>query len=101
MSTTVSLNGATLLPTDFLYITTMSGAGAVKMLGGSDTGNGPCIAADTVTIVNHSGQNITVYPNNSLGTVKNGAAGAGTVMSTGQTAYLVYLGGDNWGMQAS
>ncbi len=101
VSTTVSLAGATLIPTDLLLIPTMGGAGAVKMLGGQDTSNGPCIVGDTVTIMNHSGQNVTVYPNNALGKVKNGAAGAGTVLTTGQTGYLVYIGSDNWAMQAS
>lgn len=101
VSTTVSLVGATLAPTDFVVITTMGAAGAIKLLGGNDTGNGPCLPGDTMIIANHSGQNVTIYPNNSLGTVKNGAAGAGTLIATGLTAQLVYFGSDNWAMSAS
>jgi len=105
-STTVSLVGATLIPTDLVVCGTLGAAGAVKMLGGSDTttgGNpsGPCIPGDTVTIANHSGQNITIFPNNAAGKVKNGSAGAGTLIANGLTAYLVYLGSDAWAMNAS
>jgi hypothetical protein len=106
-STTVSLVGATLAPTDVLICTTIGAAGAVRVLGGSDTTNsagnpnGPCLPGDTMVIANHTGQNLTIYPNNSLGTVKNGAAGAGTLIATGLTANLFYFGSDNWAMSAS
>lgn len=105
-STTVSLAGATLIPTDLIVCTTLGAAGAVKMLGGSDvavagTPNGPCLPGDTVTIANHTGQNLTIYPNNTLGKVKNGSAGAGTLIATGLTAVLTYIGNDAWTMNAS
>jgi|SRR5579862_5111824 len=105
-STTVSLAGSTLCPTDFIICTTIGAAGAVRVLGGSDVSvngipNGPCLPGDTMVIANHTGQNVTIYPNNTLGTVKNGAAGAGTLIATGLTAYLIYFGGDNWAMSAS
>jgi hypothetical protein len=105
-STTVSLVGATLIPSDLIVCTTLGAAGAVKMLGGSDVAvngvpNGPCLPGDTVTIANHTGQNLTIYPNNSLGKVKNGSAGAGTLIATGLTAVLTYIGGDAWTMNAS
>jgi hypothetical protein len=106
-STTVSLAGATLCATDFMVLTTIGAAGAVKVLGGADTTNaagnpnGPCIIGDTMTIANHTGQNVTIYPNNASGTIKNGAAGAGTLIATGLTAFLTYFGSDNWTMNAS
>jgi hypothetical protein len=105
-STTVSLVGSTLCATDFMVLTTIGAAGAVRVLGGADTTtagnpNGPCTAGDTMIIANHTGQNVTVYPNNSLGTIKNNSAGTGVLIATGLTAYLVYFGGDNWAMNAS
>ena len=101
ISNTVSLVGATLAPTDFIVATTNSGAVAIKVLGGADTGYGPCLPGDTMQIANHTGQNMTIYPNNAAGTVKNGAAGAGTLIATGLTAVLLYFGSDNWAMNAS
>lgn len=101
VSTTVSLAGATLAPSDFIVITAMGAAGAIKVLGGQDTGNGPCISGDTMVIANHSGQNVTIFPNNVLGSVKNLAAGNGQLIATGLTAFLNYFGGDNWSLNAS
>jgi hypothetical protein len=101
VSTTVSLVGATLMPTDFVQISTMGAAGAIKMLGGNDTAAGPCLPGDTVIIANHSGQNVTIYPNNALGSVKNLSAGSGYLIATGLTAQGIYLGGDNWALAAS
>jgi hypothetical protein len=106
-STTVSLVGATLCATDFMVLTTIGAAGAVRLLGGSDTTNaagnpnGPCTIGDTMTIANHTGQTVTVYPNNTLGTVKNGSAGSGANLTAGQVGYLIYFGGDNWAMSAA
>jgi len=100
-STTVSLAGATLLPSDLILLSTIGAAGAVKVLGGGDTGNGPCTIGDTLVIANHTGQNVTIYPNNSLGTVKNQSAGTGYLIATGLTAFLTYFGSDNWSLNAS
>lgn len=100
-STTVSLVGATLIPSDLILLGTLGAAGAVKVLGGQDTGNGPCIIGDTLIIANHSGQNVTIFPNNSSGTVKNQSAGTGFLIATGLTAFLNYFGSDNWSLNAS
>lgn len=100
-STTVSLVGATLIPTDFIICTTIGAAGAVKLLGGADTNAGPCTPGDSIIIANHTGQNLTIYPNNSLGTVKNQSAGVGFLIATGLTAYLTYFGADAWTLNAS
>lgn len=100
-STTVSLAGATLIPTDLILLTGLAAAGAVKVLGGQDTGNGPCIIGDTLVIANHTGQNVTIFPNNALGTVKNQSAGTGFLIATGLTAFLNYFGSDNWSLNAS
>lgn len=100
-STTVSLVGATLIPSDLILCGTLGAAGAVKVLGGTDTGNGPCTLGDTLVIANHTGQNLTIYPNNSLGTVKNQSAGTGFLIATGLVAYLTYFGSDNWSLNAS
>lgn len=105
-SLTVSLAGATLCATDFMVLTTIGAAGAVKVLGGADTTtagnpNGPCTIGDSMIIANHTGQNVTIYPNNSLGTLKNNSAGTGVLIATGLTAYLTYFGSDNWAMNAS
>jgi len=106
-STTVSLAGATLAATDVLICTTIGAAGAVRLLGGGDTTNasgnpnGPCIAGDTMLIANHTGQNLTIFPNNTLGTVRNLSAGTGQLIGAGLVAYLFYFGSDNWAMSFS
>jgi hypothetical protein len=101
ISNTVSLAGATLAPTDLIQVQTNTGACAIKVLGGQDTGFGPCTIGDDMTIANHSGQNLTIYPNNASGKVKNQGAGVGYLIATGLTAFLVYLGSDNWALNAS
>ncbi len=101
ISNTVSLVAATLVPTDLIQVTTNTGACALKVLGGQDTGNGPCTIGDTMVIANHSGQNLTIYPNNASGKVKNQAAGTGYLIATGLTAFLIYFGGDSWALNAS
>jgi hypothetical protein len=108
ISNTVTIGAATLAPTDSVVVQTNSGACAIKLLGGADVTvagntnpNGPCLPGDTMIIANHSGQNLTIFPNNSLGTLKNNSAGTGVLIATGLTAYLFYFGGDNWAMNAS
>jgi hypothetical protein len=108
ISNTVSLAAATLAPTDNIVVTTNSGACAIKLLGGADitaagnsNPNGPALPSDTMVIANHSGQTLTIYPNNSLGSVKNQAAGTGLAIATGLTAYCFYFGSDNWAVNAS
>jgi hypothetical protein len=103
-STTVSLVGATLAATDILICTTIGAAGAVRVLGGADTTNasgnpnGPCLPGDTMVIANHTGQNLTIFPNNTAGTVRNLSAGSGQLIGAGLVASLFYFGSDNWAM---
>jgi hypothetical protein len=101
-STTVSQVGASQLQTDFVLLTTIAGAGAVKVLGGSDTTStpGPCLIGDSMQIINHTGQNVTIYPQ-SGGTLKNQSANTGFLIATGLTAFLLYLGNGNWALNAS
>ncbi len=104
VSNTVSLAAATQIPTDFIVVTTNTGACAVKLLAGQDTlgtAPGPCLPGDTVLIANHSGQNLTIYPNNALGSLKNQSAGTGYLIATGLLAILTYFGADAWALSAS
>ena len=101
-SQTVSQTAATQLTTDFVVLTTTAGAGAVKVLGGADTAStpGPCLVGDSMIIANHTGQNVTIYPQ-SGGTIKNASANTGFLIATGLTAYLTYFGSGNWAANAS
>jgi hypothetical protein len=102
VSTTVSQVAATQLQTDFNILIQTGAAQAVKVLGGDDTSAtpGPCHIADTMSVVNHTGQNVTIYPQTG-GTIKNGAVNAGFLIATGLTAILTYLGSGNWAANAS
>jgi hypothetical protein len=101
-STTVSQIAATQLQTDLVLCTTIGAAGAVKVLGGADTPStpGPCVIGDTMQIANHTGQNVTIYPQ-STGTIKNQGANAGYLIATGLVAFLTYLGSGAWSLNAS
>lgn len=101
-STTVSQVGATQLATDLVTLTALGAAGAVKVLAGADVAAtpGPCTIGDTMTIINHTGQNVTIFPQ-SGGTIKNGAQNAGFLIATGLVAILTYLGSNNWSCNAS
>lgn len=102
VSTTISQAAATQLQTDLVTLTQTGAAQAVKVLGGADTAAtpGPCTVGDTMQIANHTGQNVTIYPQTG-GTIKNGATNAGLLIATGLVALLTYLGSGNWSCNAS
>jgi len=101
-STTVSQAGAAQCQTDLVVLTTIAGAGAVKLLGGADTpaAPGPCVIGDSMEIANHTGQNVTIYPQTG-GSVKNQAVNTGYLIATGLFAYCTYLGSGTWAVSAS
>ncbi len=89
-------------PSDFLVFSTVAASTGVILLGGADTAAtpGPCTITDTMTIVNHGANTLSVYPQ-SGGKIANGSANAAFSVSATKTAYFTYLGSSNWAASVS
>lgn len=89
-------------PTDFNVFTTVSSSTGCLVLGAQDTAStpGPCVIGDTMTIVNHGAQPLSVYPQ-SGGKIANGSANAAFTVNANKTAFLVYIGSNNWAASVS
>jgi hypothetical protein len=93
-----SLATALQLQTDFNVCTTVASSTGVALLGTVGAGTGPCLPGDTMIVVNHGANTLSVYPFAATGKIANGSAGAAFSVSATKTAYFTLISGgpDVW-----
>lgn len=93
------------LPSDFCVFTTVSSSTGCALPGTVASGTGPVLPVDTITIVNHGAQTLSVYPFSSTGKIANGSAGAAFSVSATKTATFTFIGlvssADSWAAAVS
>ena len=100
--------GALQLTTDFNVFTTVASSQSCVLLGALDTtyagtpgvNQGPCDLADTIVVVNHGAQTLSVFPNGT-GKIANGSASAAFSVAATKTCTFMYIGSGNWAASLS
>jgi hypothetical protein len=92
------VQAGTVLPSDFVICTAVSGSNYAQMPLGATVG---AVIGDSYVFVNHSGSTVQMSPATSSAKIANGAAGAAFAIGTNKTAYFLYLGSDNWAASLS
>jgi hypothetical protein len=103
LTATGSSQGTALaLPSDFCLFTTVNSSTGCILPGSVDSTAtpGPAQIGDTVIIVNHGAQTLSVYPQGT-GKVANGSASAAFSVSATKTAEFLYIGSSNWAASVS
>lgn len=93
-----SLATALACPSDFVLFTTVGASTGVRLPADS---SGAVVPPDTIVIVNHGANTLSVYPGTSAGKIANGSAGAAFSVAATKTATFLYLGSDNWAASLS
>lgn len=93
-----SLATAFACQTDFCVFTTVAGSTGCTLLGTVGAGTGPCQPADTMVVVNHGANSLSVYPFAATGKIANGGAGAAFAVGVNKTAtfFLISSAPDVW-----
>ena len=98
-----SQSTALLLSTDDIQIFTTVGSGSANccvISPGVSSATSPYSAGDEITIVNHGGQTLNVYPQ-SGGKIANGSLNAAVTISNTKTGFLFCIDGTNWAFSVS
>jgi hypothetical protein len=100
-----SLATALVLPSDFNVLTTVAGSTGVTLPGTQPAGQGIVLPGDTITVVNHGANSLSVYPFASTGKIANGSAGAALALPQNKTGTYTYIGlvsgADSWAASIS
>jgi hypothetical protein len=98
-----SLATALQLQTDFCVFTTVAASTGCTLLGTVAAATGPCLPVDSIIVVNHGANTLTVYPFAATGKIANGSAGAGFSVSATKMATFVLISGgpDVWAASVS
>lgn len=89
---------ATLVASDFTIFTSTTGSNFGARLPASSGNVGQL--GDQYILVNHSGQNMKVYPPTG-GNIANAGANTPFTVTNGKTAWFLGLGAGNWGASVS
>ncbi len=93
------------LPTDFCVFTTVAASTGCVLPGTVALGTGPVLPTDTIVVVNHGANTLSVYPFASTGKIANGSAGAAFSVAANKTATFSNLGlvagADSWAAAVS
>jgi hypothetical protein len=89
------------LATDFNVFTTVASSTGCQLPWGTDgTVAGPVQIGDSITVVNHGANTLSVYPQ-SGGKIANGSANAAFSVSATKLSEFTYIGGGNWAAAVS
>nr|WP_294525774.1 hypothetical protein [uncultured Rhodopila sp.] len=89
------------LATDFNVFTTVASSTGCQLPWGIDGAtSGPVQIGDSITVVNHGANALSVYPQ-SGGKIANGSANAAFSVSATKLADFTYIGGGNWAAAVS
>lgn len=92
------VQAGTVLPSDFVICTAVSGSNYAQMPLASTVSAG---IGDSYIFVNHSGSTVQMSPATAAAKIANGSAGAAFAVATTKTATFLYLGSDNWAASLS
>lgn len=92
------VQAGTVLPSDLVICTAVSGSSYAQMPTGATVG---AALGDSYIFVNHSGSTVQMSPATTAAKIANGSAGAAFAITTGKTAYFIYIGSDNWAASLS
>lgn len=92
------VQAGTVLPSDFVVCTAVSGSNYAQMPTAATVG---ATLGDSYIFVNHSGSTVQMSPATSAAKIANGSAGAAFAVTTGKTAYFIYIGSENWAASLS
>lgn len=92
------VQAGTVLPSDFVVCTAVSGSNYAQMPTGATVG---AALGDSYIFVNHSGSTVQMSPATAAGKIANGTAGAAFAIADKKTAYFLYIGSESWAASLS